>query len=563
MDTAETVPQVPGWSVVRELGRGASSTVWLVATADGAEAALKIPHHEVDSPTELLDVELKALGELTHDHVVRPLGVVATDRGPGLLSDYHAGGSLGSLLQAAGPLPLGQVVTVLVPLAQALQALHEHGVVHGDLSPGNILFTVQGRPAVSDLGSSRLLGGPGQRTGTPGFAAPELDGRSPAADVFGDSGGASAGPEVLGRPGEAERPVDGLQPAADLYSLAAVAWFALTGRAPARTSSRAPLPLIVPDIPLEVVRLLEAGLSEDPRERPTAEQFAVACYRWSEPEPVDLYPAATREVARELPTRRPPPVGDRRNRRHLPRLRLPRMPRMQWMPRMSRMPRLRSVVLAGVLALAIAGAVSLWLFGRGTPIPVSEPAPSASAPSVSTPSSSVSTSSSSGSAESLPGPGLSSPKSTKEPEDETPVVEDPVVEAVKTLGPARAHALTTVDRQRLGEYTVPNSPAFADDLVLLEKLESSGLHYEALEFRTAVVGDVEHSGPATATVPVELTISPYRTVSEDEGTVGETTSPTVERLTLEMRRGEDGWRVHTIVAAAPASTAEAGSEDQE
>ena len=80
----------------------------------------------------------------------------------------------------AGPFGVSVALDPAI-LAQALQALHGHGVVHGDLSPGNILFTVQGRPAVADLGSSRLLGG----TAALGEGLEDLPGSTVVEPVFG------------------------------------------------------------------------------------------------------------------------------------------------------------------------------------------------------------------------------------------------------------------------------------------------------------------------------------------------------------------------------------------
>ncbi|GAA1676471.1 hypothetical protein GCM10010977_22840 [Citricoccus zhacaiensis] len=505
MESSTPWPQVPGWEVRRELGRGGNSTVWLVADGQGSEAALKIPDHRVEAAADLLDIEMKAVGELHHDHVVRPLGVVSTDRGPGLLSEYHPGGSLGALVRAAGPLPLGQVVTVLVPVAQALQVLHEHGVVHGDVSPGNILFTVIGRPAVSDLGSSRLLGGPGRRLGTPGFSAPELDRE-----------------DVPGRPG-GDNP--GLNPAADVYSLAAVGWFALTGRAPAPTSSRPPLPLIVPDIPLDVVELLEAGLEEDSARRPTAERFAMACYRWATPVPVDLYPAASPDVAMELPTRRRETGGDggrrarqrrgQRGRRDQIGRRRPLVPR-GWM-------------LGGGVAAGLVVAVTAGLY-LAAPEPAAVPDQSARA-SFAAP---------------VPSGAAVDPSGSPEPEATTGLGMEHVSDAAEALGKARTEALTSLDRKHVAVYSLPDSPAFAEDVGLQNQLEAQGLRFESLRLETTVTGAIEQVDASTATVPVELTISPYRTVTSSGDTVAESPTPTVERFTVHLQRTTAGWRVTEV-----------------
>ncbi|MGM7667501.1 protein kinase domain-containing protein [Microbacterium sp. A93] len=472
METPAAPPVVPGWDVVRELGRGASSTVWLVTDAHGSQAALKIPQERAEGPVAVLETEMRAVGDLRHEHVVRPLGVVETDAGPGLLSEYHPGGSLGSLVRAAGPLPLGQVITVLVPMAQALQALHARGVVHGDVSPGNILFTVQGRPALADLGSSRVLGGAEHRLGTPGFSAPELY----------DAGGPA-----------------GLNPAADLYSLAAVGWYALTGRAPSRTASRAPLPMILPEISGEVIDLLEAGLDEDPQRRPGAEHFAVAAYRWADPEPLDLYPAAVPEVARELPTRRRAPTVSQR-----------RTGRRRWV----------LTGAAAVLAAALAWGGLEFLGGDDPATPPEQAGGESSA---------------------TPEP-VASTAADAEADPEA----DRVRAAVAALGPARAEALTSLDQRQLAAYSLPDSPAFAADAALQEQLTGQDLRFEGLDLQTRVTGDITRQDPQQASARVELRIGPYRTVTAAGDTVAAAEGATVERFTVHLQQTGKGWRVRQI-----------------
>ncbi len=224
--------------------------------------------------------ELRFLQRFTHDHLVRVHGVVETDQGPGLLMDLAPGGSLLALVTSRGPLPIPEVVTALVPVAQALGYLHGAGALHGDVTPGNILFTAEGKPLLGDVGTGRLLGaGRDGVAGTPGFLDPLHDGSF-------DAG-------------------------ADVFALAAVAWFALTGRIPGPAEQRPPLALIVPEVPLELMQLIEDALSSDRDRRPTADHFARGLLAGSAPAPVDLVPAVHASVLPELLTRRAdPPPGD-------------------------------------------------------------------------------------------------------------------------------------------------------------------------------------------------------------------------------------------------------------
>ncbi|MCT9626831.1 serine/threonine protein kinase [Pseudarthrobacter equi] len=298
-------PDVPGFAVDRLLGRGSSASVWLVAEqATGRKYAVKCFHPgsgesrgRGETSEDAVRREIRILSVLDHQHLVRAHDAVSLHPGPpgdaegqaptALIMDYASGGSLGQLLGSRGRLSVGETVTVLTPIAQALSYLHGKGFTHGDVSPGNVLFTGQGKPMLSDLGIARMLGDPagGAGHGTPGFVDPA--------------------------PVDAVRA--GLQPERDVYAAAALGWFCLTGVAPPRTADRPPLPLLVPGVPVDLAAALEAGLSEDRRLRPTAGALATAVYRSAAPVPVDLSAAVHPTVIPELLTRRhvPPPSPGR------------------------------------------------------------------------------------------------------------------------------------------------------------------------------------------------------------------------------------------------------------
>ena len=298
-------PQVSGYAVGRLLGTGSSAAVWLATEQrTGRDFALKCfraPGERARSGEAMTEHavrrEIRILSVLEHEHLIRSHDAVRLAGGPeggtGLLMDYAPGGSLAALVGARGRLSVGETVTVLTPLAQALGYLHSKGFTHSDVSPGNVLFTGQGKPMLSDVGVARMVGDPADRAGygTPGFVDP--------------------------LPVDAVRA--GLQPGRDVYSAAAVGWFCLTGSAPQRTADRPPLSLLVPDVPKELAAVLEAGLNEDRRLRPTALALATEVYRSAPPLPVDLASAVHPTVIPELLTRRSAAVQKPadRVRRHL------------------------------------------------------------------------------------------------------------------------------------------------------------------------------------------------------------------------------------------------------
>lgn len=292
----EEPPGVPGFAVGRMLGRGGCATVWLAReNRTGRDFALKCFHPGKAAPSggeplteDAVRREVRILSVLDHPHLVKAHDAVRfpgqPEGGTALVMDYAPGGSLAGLVASRGKLSVGETVTVLTPIAQTLGYLHSKGFTHADVSPGNVLFTGQGKPLLSDVGIARMLGDPGHAaaSGTPGFVDPS--------------------------PVDAVR---GLQPERDVYSTAALGWFCLTGQAPPRTSGRPPLPLLVPDVPRELAAVLEAGLNEDRRARPTAAALATAVYRSASPRPLDLAASVHPTVIPELLTRRQDPATSR------------------------------------------------------------------------------------------------------------------------------------------------------------------------------------------------------------------------------------------------------------
>lgn len=282
-------PRVAGYRVCRWLGRGGSAGVWLVAEeATGRMLALKwlgAGEHAAVAGGILegdLRREILIMSVLDHEHLVKARDVVrigeSGDDGLGLLMDYAPGGSLGQLVRARGSLSVGETVTVLTPIAQALGYLHSRGFTHSDVSPGNVLFSAHGKPLLADLGVARMVGDPSgvPDLGTDGFTDPA--------------------------PVDAVRA--GLQPERDVYAIAALGWYCLTGAPPLPAADRPPLSVLVPEVPAELAAALEAGLSEDRRRRPAAAELATAIYRSARATPVDLSRSAHSTVLPELLTRR-------------------------------------------------------------------------------------------------------------------------------------------------------------------------------------------------------------------------------------------------------------------
>jgi serine/threonine protein kinase len=173
-------PAVPGYSVGEFLGRGTTGIVWAARRhGTGERVALKVIEPDgVDGVDPDVAEREEVLGRrVVGSHLVTVRGRVALDDGRVALEMKLAdGGSLRDVVTIRGALPLGEVVTALTPLATALAELHEAGVVHADVAPANVLFTLDGRPMLADLSSAWLavVGWPKRSRRTPGFSAPEV-----------------------------------------------------------------------------------------------------------------------------------------------------------------------------------------------------------------------------------------------------------------------------------------------------------------------------------------------------------------------------------------------------
>lgn len=145
---------------------------------------------------------VRRLAGVLHDHLAQPGPCL--DLADGSLAVLQAevpGADLATVRRARGPWTPGEVVTVVVPLAEALAALHDAGLAHGDVAPANVMLRPDGRPVLVDL---VCADGPDE-AGTPGLAAPERPaGATPESDVYalGRLGATLlSGPGAVGGPG--------------------------------------------------------------------------------------------------------------------------------------------------------------------------------------------------------------------------------------------------------------------------------------------------------------------------------------------------------------------------
>jgi serine/threonine protein kinase len=140
--------------------------------------------------SERVFAEARAMASLAHPAIVMLYDVFEAAGQRYLVMEYVEGRTLRSLLDA-GALPPAQAVALSLPLLDALDVAHRHGVVHGDFKPENVLITPSGHPKLTDFGIARLARDasamPTTVLGTALYLAPEqLEGAPPsvASDVY-------------------------------------------------------------------------------------------------------------------------------------------------------------------------------------------------------------------------------------------------------------------------------------------------------------------------------------------------------------------------------------------
>jgi serine/threonine protein kinase len=258
------------------IGRGGAGTVYSATAPAGNAVAVKLLTKLAGTARERFERETRLHAQLGERDGFVPLLDSGTHDGiPFLVMPLVTGGTLRKRLEQ-GPLDLDDALELGIVLARALGRAHALGIVHRDVKPDNVLYTVDGRPLLSDLGLAKHYD-----SSAKGASASVALSQT---DAFRGTA-AYAAPEQI----EDARRADARS---DVFALGAVLYECLAGRpaivatgvmellAAALDARHEPLRKLAPQAPAWIVKLIERALAKDPARRfAHGEELALALER--------------------------------------------------------------------------------------------------------------------------------------------------------------------------------------------------------------------------------------------------------------------------------------------
>jgi serine/threonine protein kinase len=288
------------YELVELLGTGGMSNVYKAHDQLlERNVAIKILHPHYSDDHEYIERfrhEARAAAQLSHPHIVTVIDRGEDEGRQFIVFECVDGENLKQLLARTGPLPTRRAVELACQIADGLAFAHEHGLIHRDVKPQNVLLTPDGDAKVTDFGIARSLDvdrgvtETGTVLGTSNYLSPEQASGSPTT------------------------------PLTDVYSLGVVLYELLTGEVPfpgdnfvaiAMKHVTEPPPDLLerrPDVPLRLAAAVDRALEKDPSRRfPSMSEFESELRRtlaeMSEPDAERTFVAAS-PVLRESRPRR-------------------------------------------------------------------------------------------------------------------------------------------------------------------------------------------------------------------------------------------------------------------
>ncbi|REJ70002.1 MAG: serine/threonine protein kinase [Planctomycetota bacterium] len=249
------------YQLLRRLGRGAMAEVYLARQSSlDRQVAFKVLRPDLARDETYLrrfEMEARAAAALVHASIVQIYEVGCLDDLHFIAQEYVAGQNLAERLRSGGPPPLAEAVNIMSQVAAALAKAAEHGIVHRDIKPDNLMLADNGEVKVADFGLARVSGDREQQRIT--------------------QVGITMGSPLYMSPEQAEgRPLD---TRSDIYSFGATCFEMFAGQPPfdgetalsvavQHVKSQPPqLAALRPDLPTALCELVHRMLAKQPEDR--------------------------------------------------------------------------------------------------------------------------------------------------------------------------------------------------------------------------------------------------------------------------------------------------------
>ena len=176
--------------ILRELGKGSQGVVYLAQDPqlqrNVAIKTLRIHFSQMKEQQPLLLQEARTVSRLSHPNIVPIYEAGEFEGRPYLVFEYIDGLSLREYLKKNGPLSIATSLSLTTHILNGISHAHEHRIVHGDLSPHNILVDRNGTPRIMDFGIAHFIGARQDPTlgmwGSLAYMSPEHFNNSPLTD---------------------------------------------------------------------------------------------------------------------------------------------------------------------------------------------------------------------------------------------------------------------------------------------------------------------------------------------------------------------------------------------
>ena len=249
------------YNILSELGRGATAVVYLGEDQfNDRKVAIKlVTPDEGMGPEEarrfekLFLNEAAMVGKMSHPNIVGVFDAVIEGENRYIVMEYVGGGSLKKFCTETNLLPVRQAVLIIFKACRALDYAFQNGVIHRDIKSANILLSERDDIKISDFGTAQISQATHTQidgfVGSPAYMAPE---------------------QINEEPPSAQT---------DIYSLGVTMYELLAGRLPFQAANSVaminkilndtatPLKSIRPDIPDELVAIVEKAMARDPAKR--------------------------------------------------------------------------------------------------------------------------------------------------------------------------------------------------------------------------------------------------------------------------------------------------------